>query len=474
MNKAFALDRRRLLRCVSLGAVAPYLAPLVCRAASDAAGKKPMRFVFLVEGNGLAAAHIQPVGIERKQGAHAAIGGFPVNTNETLIDKPLNSPGVSLPEPIAPLARHLRRLTLITGLSSRVCGGGHGNGFGSLGCYPAQSGPKDITIDAALARATPAIHQHVALGLNTDLSPQAPPIFYSCSASAPNSKVPHFQDAMLAHDVLFGTILAAERDAEVGAQALVLDHLAKEASQLARRLPHEESHRLQQYAEGVASVGKRQSRLGEIDPAKIPPRRQDFHGSMIETKRLEAHFELAAAALITGLTNVVTISTASYRPIWRALGADKEGHDLAHSCGDLRLPPNSPSEIEARKARTRIRQFHAEQLATLVDKLSAIPEGDGSMMDNTLIIHTGDGEEHHSQAGEWPLLVLGDLGGRLKLGNRFLNASTYQARGHATVAQFYTAVLHAAGAPVDHFGMKDRLLSASGIKQDGPWAEVLA
>jgi hypothetical protein len=201
---------------------------------------------------------------------------------------------VSLPEPISPLARHANRLTIVTGLSNRVAGGGHGNGFGSLGCYPAQAGPKDITIDAALARSTPAIHQHVALRFSHNPTPQAPAIFTDCSATGPNAKVPHFQDPILGYNVLFGTILASKRNAEIGAQAMVLDHLAREAGRLARQLPHEESQRLQQYADGIAAVGKRQLRLGEIDAKAIPPRRDEISGSMVETKRLQAHFELAA------------------------------------------------------------------------------------------------------------------------------------------------------------------------------------
>jgi len=487
MTKSPMIDRRRLLKALTIGAAAPAISPilssLVCRAAADAAGVKPMRFVFLVEGNGLVPTHIQPVGIERKVAKHPTLGGYRVcNAMETMVDAPLSAPGVSLPVPIAPLERHAKRLTILQGLSGRVCGGGHGNGFGTLGCYPASAGPKDITIDSALARANPAIYQHVALGLLNDPAPKVPSIFTACSASGPNMKVPHFQDPALAYNVLFGTILGGNAEAEVGAQGMLLDHLARDTARLAGRLPQDESHRLQQYAEAFASIGKRQARLREIDAKSIPPRRDEIYGSMVETERMTAHFELAATALVIGLTNTVTLASgATTYPTWKSLGAETDGHALAHASGDLGSdsgvpdPRTPPDQLKARAIRVKIRQFHAEQVAKLVDTLESVPEGGGTMMDNTLIVYLSDSaEDHHSFCAEWPMILVGNLGGRLKLGDRFVNAPTYQAQGHATVAQFYTALLHAAGAPVDHFGMKDKVLEGSGLKQDGPWTEVLA
>jgi hypothetical protein len=75
---------------------------------------------------------------------------------------------------------------------------------------------------------------------------------------------------------------------------------------------------------------------------------------------------------------------------------------------------------------------------------------------------------------EWPMVLVGNLGGRLNLGGRFINLPKYGSKGHTTVAQFYTALLHAAGAPVDHFGMKDRFLLDVGLDQREPWTHIIA
>ena len=104
----------------------------------------------------------------------------------------------------------------------------------------------------------------------------------------------------------------------------------------------------------------------------------------------------------------------------------------------------------------KIRRFHFELMAGLARKLDRVPEGDGTMLDNTVIVYLSDAAEgHHSRCWEWPFVVLGDLGGRLKTRGRYLCYPRYADPGHRTVANLYTSFLHAAGAPRDRFGLAD-------------------
>lgn len=466
------LSRRSLLASLPAGAVAPYLAPVLARAEADTHGGRPMRFVFLVEGNGMPARHVMPEGFERAEvpcprggdGGHNTTNGA-----DALIDLPLDAPqgGVALrlPETLAPLEPHRRRVTLLTGLSGRVAGGGHGCGYGALGAYPNVAGPKDITIDAALARTAPAIYQHVALGFVDNTAPDNRGMFDGLSAAGPNQKVPFFQDPVLAHTMLFGKILGADAEREIGSQSILLDVMANDIRRLRPRLPGEEGQKLERTADAFAAIRRRQARLREIDPKLVPPLRQEFHGAMVETTRMEAHVDIAATALITGLTNTVTLcSGGNSYPTWKGLGITADNHTLGHD------------GVEGAKAmRVKIRQFNAGLIAKLVAALEAVPEGDGTMMDNTLIVYLSDAAEtHHARCMEWPMVLVGDLGSRLRAGGRFINLPTYGAKGHATVAQFYTALLHAAGGPVDHFGMPDRQLVEAGLDQKEPWLHLLA
>ena len=458
------MNRRSLLKALSLGATAPLLSPLISRLEAETQGKKPVRFVFLVEGNGLPAEHIQPVGITRQEMPNMRNPQVKQSGEDQLIDLKLSANGHSLPEPLAPLARHVDRLTIMQGLSGRVCGGGHSNDFGALGAYSAGSGAKDITIDAALARANPGIFQHVALGISRDSGPN---IIYACSASGPNQKVPVYANPDLAYKMLFGKILGGNPRTEVGTQSMLLDFMTQDIKRLERQLPYEEAQKMQRYAEAFSSIAKRQSRLGDIDPKKIHAKRDELYNSEVETKRLEAHFEMAATALITGLTNTVTLASGAGSPhfevTFKGLGINVNKHTIGHK------------QVEGTEAMAiKIRQFHMELLAKLVDQLQAVPEGNGSMMDNTLIVYLSDSaENHHSTCYEWPMLMLGNLGGRLKAQDRFVNFPKYGEKGHATTARFFTTLLHAVGAPVDHFGVKDPELVGA-VEQAGPIDELLS
>ncbi len=464
------LPRRSFLKSISLGASAPFFTPLLNRLEAETRGVKPMRVVFFLEGNGLPPDDIQPVGITRRDMQNPKGGQTgKCNGEDALLDVRLPGSEYKLPAPIAPLERHLHRLTLLQGLSGRVCGGGHSNGFGALGAYSASAGPRDVTIDAALARANPAIFQHVALGLKGS----AENIFYCCSASGPNQKVPHYQDPVLAYNMLFSKILGGNTTKEVGAQALLLDHVAADIKRVESQLPRPEAQKLQQFADAFSSISRRQARLEEIDARRIPAKRDELYSSPVETKQLEAHFEIAATALITGLTNTVTLTSgATSYPVWKGLGITLDNHAIGHMYNERPKPGQTVSEGKAMAI--KIRQFNMELLAKLVDKLEAVPEGNGSMMDNTLIVYLSDSaENHHSSCFDWPMVLLGNLGGRLQPNGRFLNFAKYGAKEHATIGMFYTTLLHAAGAPVDHFGTKDTTLLGS-LEQAGPLRALLA
>ena len=87
-----------------------------------------------------------------------------------------------------------------------------------------------------------------------------------------------------------------------------------------------------------------------------------------------------------------------------------------------------------------------EKIAAFIKKLEAIPEGDGTMMDNTLIVYMSDAaDQHHPVCYEWPFVLIGDLGGRLKLGDRYLRYPWYGKNGHRTTANLYLSLLAALG-----------------------------
>ena len=107
------------------------------------------------------------------------------------------------------------------------------------------------------------------------------------------------------------------------------------------------------------------------------------------------------------------------------------------------------------------------------------------MLDNTLIVFTSDSaERQHSQGNQWPVVLMGNLGGRLKTGQLVtypMQAKTVEndygesreaGTGYPTnptLNRLYCTLLHAAGAPRESFN-----LSTPGLDTSGPLAELLA
>jgi hypothetical protein len=113
-----------------------------------------------------------------------------------------------------------------------------------------------------------------------------------------------------------------------------------------------------------------------------------------------------------------------------------------------------------------------EKLAKFIRTLESVPEGDGTMMDNTLVIYLSDSAEgHHPVCREWPYILIGNLGGRLRLGNRYLRYPHYGNTGHRTIANLYISLLHAVGERVDTFGIPDSAIKE--LDQSGPLAEIM-
>lgn len=456
--------RRQFVQGVSLGASGFLLNPILGKVQAEAAGvaRRPTRFVFLVEGNGLNPKQIHPEGIP-------FVGR---EKRKELADTPLVD--LKLPPALDPLNEYKDKLTIVQGLSGRIAGGGHSNNFGALGAFNAQGGvgrtgkPAAETIDAALGKANPAIFPLVTLGI-TDRPEHT--VVYNCSAWRAGQKLPTQCRPDLAHNMLFGAVAKGEGKKDFAARTNLLDYIVDDIKRVQTRFGTEDRQKLDQYLQSYESLRDRRSRLVEVSDAlrKVAPVPDDKYQSAVETDRLDAHFDMAAAALIGGLTNVVTIASGVGDPYFSVkftgLGIDFGKHGIGHG--------GSYNGMTWDQMAVKIRRFHFELVARLMKKLEAIREGDGTMLDNTVIVYLSDAAEgHHSRCWEWPFVVIGDLGGRLKRPGRYLSYPNYGLDGHRTTNCLYNTFLHAAGAPRDDFGQSDPKLAEQ--HQKGPLSELLS
>jgi len=454
--------RRQLLKNVSLGAGGMLLQPVLSQLAARAAGNQAAvrkRVVFVVQCNGMKPDHVTPAGMQP-----------PIDRNGRLLNDSLfaqNLADKELPAPIAPLAAFKDRLALVRGLSGRIALSDHSGNHGALGCYPANRGPLGPTIDVALGDALPSIFRHVALGIM-----DRPDVMmnYSLCAAGPGRTVPVQCSPELAFRALFGSVAGGASRQAFDRRTNLLDFMADDVRRARSSLAGEERQKLDPYLEAFETLHQRQGRIESLQDRmrQHAPNLDARFRRPTETNRLEAQFEIAAAALIVGLTNVVTLASGGGGQQYIAfpeLGIPIGGHAYGHGGG--------VNGKTAEECFVEVRQYHCRLIADLCRKLAAVPEGDGTMLDNTVIVYLSDsGDGHHPQLFEWPMVLIGNLGGRLRTGGRYLQFPRYQTAAHRTTANLFLTLLHAAGAPRESFGVADPGLRD--IDPIGPLAELLA
>ncbi len=458
------MHRRQVLKGVTLGAGAGLLAPLLSRIEAEAAGRdaRPMRFVFVLEGNGLMPGHVVPSGID-------LVG---VDKRDKFEEHALG--GRTFSRSLEPVAEFQDKMTIIQGLSGRVCGKGHSMNLGALGAYNSRGGVTigtgsafAETIDAALAKQLGGVLPVVGLGL-TDNTQHT--VIYNCSAWGPGQKLPTICSPELAYNSIFGSVAGGDGERNFQANQDLLDFMAADIRRTRQSLGATDREKLDSYLAGYESLRDRQKRVVEVrdslDRAKPVP--DDKYRSPVETDRLDAQFDLAAAALIGGATNVVTLASGVgdhfFSIRFTGLGIRRDKHGIGHGSGE--------GEFTSEDLYHKIRNYHFKLIAQLMKRLQAVPEGNGTMLDNTLIVYTSDSaESHHGGGTEWPFVLFGDLGGRLKTG-RYISYPGYTKPGHRTFNGLYTSLLHAAGKPAKTFGDPDPMLRD--FDQNGPLPELFA
>ena len=115
----------------------------------------------------------------------------------------------------------------------------------------------------------------------------------------------------------------------------------------------------------------------------------------------------------------------------------------------------------------KIRQYNCRMLVKLMEQLESVPEGNGSMMDNTLIVYTSNNaDKQHTNGANWPVMLLGNCDGAFKTG------CFTQLDGKRPINALYNSLLRVNGVSGDRFNMSDAMAKKydSGT---GPLKEIL-
>ncbi len=448
------INRRNVLKGMTLGAGSVLLPAMVRQlyAQTDTA-TMPKRFVFVLQNNGCQPWAVLPKGMEWKR----------ENGPDRVVDFSLADHELS--EDLSPLSPHKERVTILQRLQGKHVKPFHGGGYGALSGAPKQSRPVATTIDGALAKEFPGVFPMIGLGLASAENNNTNTV-YICSAWGPNMPIATQCNPDLAYRQLFGSVAEGNARKDFDARSNLLDFMKDDVKRVRGELAGDELLKFDHYLNAFESMSSRQGKLAEMAGGlqKHMPEHTAKFTSSNEKERLETQFELAATSLIAGLTNVVTICSGLCNPNgnMRGMGVNIGLHQVGHK--------ESDGDRDYRQLYTLLRKQHIEFIAGLVKRLESVPEGDGTMMDNTVIVYTSDAAEtHHSSGNEWPFVLVGSLGGKLKPG-RFIEYPAFGDPGNRSINALYCSLLHAAGKPREHFNLEG---ATKEVDVPGPLNEIL-
>ena len=236
-----------------------------------------------------------------------------------------------------------------------------------------------------------------------------------------------------------GDPLARARDARIDQS--ILDLVSDDTRSLSRNLGNTDRRKLDQYLTAVREV-ERQVQMAEKQAAEntlAVPTMEKPDGIPLEYgEHAQLMFNLLTLALQTDTTRVSTFMLAregSNRG-YREIGVPEGHHGLSHHRND----PALMDKIAA------INRYHMEQFAGFVTKLKNTPDGDGTLLDHTMIVYgsgISDGNKHNHD--DLPVLLAG--------GSRnFKTGRHVKLNESVPVANLYLSMLEAMDVPTESLG----------------------
>jgi hypothetical protein len=268
---------------------------------------------------------------------------------------------------------------------------------------------------------------------------------YSCayantiSWSSPTTPLPMEINPRVVFERMFGEPgTPAQRVARMREDRSILDFLTEQASTLQRGLGARDRVRLAEYLDNIREIERRiqqteahnSERVTAIDaPIGIPESFEEHVALM---------FDMLAVAYQADLTRVFSfmmareISARTYPQV----GVPEQHHQVSHHGND----PEKIAKVAV------INKYYAQLLARFLEKLRSTPDGDGSLLDHSLLFYGGGmANPNQHAAGPLPLLAIGGGVGR---GDRHL-----QNAPGTPVGNLWLRVAHKYGNPMESFGV---------------------
>jgi hypothetical protein len=243
---------------------------------------------------------------------------------------------------------------------------------------------------------------------------------------------------------LFGNQVKGEEDSTRAKRdrykKSILDFVNEDARKLRFRLGGPDQRKLDEYLSSLREVETRIVRASQLPEAKAP-NGLVIPGAVPQDYQEHLHLmcDLMVLAFQADLTRIATFVFANdgSNRSYKLIDVPEGHHDLSHHGGN--------KDKQAKIA--KINRFHITQFAYLLEKLRAIQEGDGSLLDNSMIVLGGgisDGNAHNHD--ELPILLAGKGGGTLKPGQHI------RVKKETPLTNLYLGMLDRVGVPTEKLG----------------------
>ena len=442
MTTNLTIPRRTFLRGLGATIALPLLdAMLPTRAlAAAAAGKSPTRMAFLFVPNG---AHM-PDWIPAGEGAD-----------------------FDLPYILQPLQPHKNELLVLSGLTqdkgrSNADGGGdHARSAGSwLTCsQPLKSEGSQIRVGisadqiAAQVAGKETRFASLELGLEPGRQGGKCDTGYSCAYSNNiswrNETTPMTREInpRLVFERLFSSELPKEQNESQKRRALykksILDFVLEDAKSLSAKVGGHDKQKLDEYLTSIREIELRVAQAEKMVAGAHTSVAAGYEVPESIPESYEEHARLMCDMMVLAFqsdtTRVCTFMLANEgsNRSYRNVGVSDGHHSLSHHQGD-----------HAKQMKIRdINRFHIQQFAYILNRLRAIPEGDGTLLDHSMLVYgggLGDGDRHDH--GDLPILMAGRGNGTILPGRHLRYAA------ETPMANLLVGMLDRMGARVDSFG----------------------
>jgi hypothetical protein len=353
---------------------------------------------------------------------------------------------------LKPLEPFRDRMVVVSGLSERGTDGGHSLSPSQwlTGVMPKHTEAEDIeaakTMDQLIADKIGQDNQFPSLELATeDLTGLVGACEggYSCSYmntiswKTPTTPLPMEVNPRVVFERMFGGGGSLEhRLARMEEDASILDSITQRVSHLESGLGARDRARLSEYLDNVREIERRIHRAEKQSSSSlsVPDAPIGVPDSFEEHAKLM--FDLLALAYQANLTRVFTFMMARELSgrTYPQIGVPDPHHAVSHH-------QNDPATIVKHE---KINTYHIQLLAGFIDKLRATPDGDGSLLDHSMIIY-GSGMGNGNVHSHDPLPALA-LGGQVRGGRHVVTGE------HIPVANLMLTVGQKAGLPLESFG----------------------